>query len=122
MARMWSAILGLALLAGLACGVAVPSSPIKVTLNKRPLDMEQIERTSKAVQENFLRSKLLGQGEEDIPLLDFLDAQCKCLAGKSCALGATYYFPDSNSSVSGLTGFLRGVLLQRQSLVTLHAP
>lgn len=93
-ARMWSAILGLALLAGLACGVAVPSSPIKVTLNKRPLDMEQIARTSKAVQDNFLRSKLLGQGEEDIPLLDFLDAQCKCLAGTSCAQAQLSFLTD----------------------------
>ena len=70
-------VLGLALVAGLACGSELPSSPIKVSLNKRPLRAEQIARTRNALQERYVRSKLLGEArEEDIPLLDFLDAQC----------------------------------------------
>ena len=70
-------VLALALVAGLACGSELPSSPIKVSLNKRPLGAEQIARTRDALQERYVRSKLLGEArEEDIPLLDFLDAQC----------------------------------------------
>lgn len=70
-------VLALALAAGLACGSELPSSPIKVSLNKRPLGAEQIARTRDALQERYVRSKLLGEArEEDIPLLDFLDAQC----------------------------------------------
>lgn len=81
MSVVWSAVLGLALVAGLAAGEAVPASPIKVTLRKRALDAEQIAHTRQAVQQRYVRSNLLGSGEEDIPLLDFLDAQCKGLAG-----------------------------------------
>ena len=82
MAVVWSAVLGLALVAGLAAGEAVPASPIKVTLHKRALSAKQLENTRQAVQERYVRSNLLGSSEEDIPLLDFLDAQCKGLAGE----------------------------------------
>lgn len=60
----------------LACLVLVASAqdqPTKVTLHKRPLNLETLDSSRRAQQ-----SRLLGSnGGEDIPILNFLDAQVR---------------------------------------------
>lgn len=55
-------------------------SPLRVPLKKRTLDAEQVKATQAAFQTHNLKilaNSLQGEPEEaDIPLLDFLDAQC----------------------------------------------
>ena len=71
----------------LACVVAAAAassegSPLRVRLHKRTIDIEEVKASKLSIQRyNALqhRNALLGEAEEaDIPLLDFLDAQCKC--------------------------------------------
>jgi len=56
-------------------------SLLRVRLQKRTLDIEEVKASRAALQQyNALQhsSVLRGESEEaDIPLLDFLDAQCK---------------------------------------------
>ena len=70
----------------LACIIAVATgssqgSLLRVPLQKRTLDLEEIKASRASLQQyNALRhsNALRGESEEaDIPLLDFLDAQCK---------------------------------------------
>ena len=70
----------------LACLTALATassqgSPLRVTLQKRTLDIEEIKASKESLQKyNAVRhgNALRGESEEaDIPLLDFLDAQCK---------------------------------------------
>ena len=55
-------------------------TPLRVSLKKRTLDAEQVKATQSALQARnvkYLANSLRGEPEEaDIPLLDFLDAQC----------------------------------------------
>lgn len=55
-------------------------NPLRVPLKKRTLDAEQVKATQEALQAHnvkTLANSLRGEPEEaDIPLLDFLDAQC----------------------------------------------
>ncbi len=55
-------------------------SPLRVPLKKRTLDAEQVRATQTALHARNVRNvanALRGEPEEaDIPLLDFLDAQC----------------------------------------------
>ena len=56
-------------------------SVLRVPLQKRTLDLEEVKASRASLQRyNVARrtNALLGESEEaDIPLLDFLDAQCK---------------------------------------------
>ena len=70
----------------LACIITVATgssqgSLLRVPLQKRTLDLEEIKASRASLQQyNALRhsNALRGESEEaDIPLLDFLDAQCK---------------------------------------------
>ena len=62
-------------------GAAAANSVLRVPLHKRQLDIEQVKASKASLQHyNTLQrlNGLLGEAEEaDIPLLDFLDAQCK---------------------------------------------
>ena len=55
-------------------------APLRVPLKKRTLDAEQVRATQTALHARNVRNvanSLRGEPEEaDIPLLDFLDAQC----------------------------------------------
>ena len=62
--------------AALACFVLVVSAqdqPTKVTLHKRPLNLETLDASRRAQQFSLLGSN----GGEDIPILNFLDAQVR---------------------------------------------
>ncbi len=60
--------------------VQAHQTPLRVPLTKRTLDAEQVKATQEALQAHnvkTLANSLRGEPEEaDIPLLDFLDAQC----------------------------------------------
>jgi hypothetical protein len=62
-------------------GAAAENSVLRVPLHKRQLDIDQVKASKASLQQcNTLQrlKGLLGEAEEaDIPLLDFLDAQCK---------------------------------------------
>ena len=84
----------------LACVVAAAAassegSLLRVQLRKRTIDIEEVKASKLSIQRyNALqhRNALLGEAEEaDIPLLDFLDAQCKC---RSCHAAARRFLVD----------------------------
>ena len=67
----------------LLCLVALAhatSSVLRVPLNKRTLTIEQVRASNEALKQQNVKAwsnMLRGEPEEaDIPLLDFLDAQC----------------------------------------------
>lgn len=77
---MRTAVLVLLCLASAVLGSADQATFLRVPLNKRQLQLEDIQNAKAAVQSRYARMRLnalRGEPEEaDIPLLDFLDAQC----------------------------------------------
>ena len=73
-------IVGGIVLLCLAALAHASSSVLRVPLNKRTLTIEQVRASNEALKQQKLKTwsnMLRGEAEEaDIPLLDFLDAQC----------------------------------------------
>ena len=73
-------VAAIALLCQLACASAISSEVLRVPLTKRVLTAEQVQASQTAIRQynlGALSNQLRGEPQEaDIPLLDFLDAQC----------------------------------------------
>ena len=73
-------VAAVALLCLVACASAISSQVLRVPLTKRVLTAEQVQASQTALRQYNLgvwSNQLRGEPQEaDIPLLDFLDAQC----------------------------------------------
>ena len=74
------------------------SSVLRVPLNKRTLTIEQVRASNEALKQQKLNTwsnMLRGEAEEaDIPLLDFLDAQCVYPPAFACYRQPHICFPS----------------------------
>lgn len=88
--RMKTTVLCLGLLACLVAAATANSqdSLLRVSLQKRTLDIQQVKSSRAALlkwSSQQQHNALVGEAEEaDIPLLDFLDAQCKRFLDYDC--------------------------------------